>query len=216
MLLPPKHINSFKEYPLLHIADRNFQIRSIKDNNKVKNDIQEYLLNEGDGLFIPKYWIHQIETDSESMSLVITYLESENSVENCPWAPQIQKDFDIEESLAGVDRGIQINKNTTNEGTYYYEIGKEIDYYLYMIDGMNTVFKWNKNWFYYNKYPDDMLIHYNNLLALVKYIFVEYLQQNNNSVLGLNLDIDNIFYQHSLSYEIFIKNNEEDIVIPRY
>ena len=115
MLLPPKHINSFKEYPLLHIANRNFQIRSIKDNNKVKDDIQEYLLNEGDGLFIPKYWIHQIETDSESMSLVITYLESEDY----PCEPQIQKDFDIEESLTGVDRGIQINKNTTNEGTYH-------------------------------------------------------------------------------------------------
>ena len=180
LLLPPKHIHSFREYPLLHIANRNFQIRSIKDNNSAKDDIQEYLLNEGDGLFIPKYWIHQIETDSESISLVTTYVESDNS---------------------------------TLESTHFYEIGKEIDYYLYNIDGMNSIFKWNKHWFYHNKYPDDMLIHYNNLSSLIKHIFVEYL---NETLFDLDLYIENIFYKHSLSYEIFIKNNKEDIVIPRY
>lgn len=72
LLLEPNFIKNFKEYPLLHPANRNFQIKSICENNKITNNIKEFNLNEGDCLFIPKYWIHEISTEDESMSLVFT------------------------------------------------------------------------------------------------------------------------------------------------
>ena len=173
-LLPPDCIKYFKEYPLLHPANRNFQIKSIFDNTNIHNQVQEFILNEGDGLYIPKYWIHQIETNDLSMSLVITY----NVVNN--------------ENL--YDKDIKLSNITKN-----------IDYYLYNIDGMNTVFKWNKSWFYNHKPPSDMLNIYDE--------FINMIPQND---IPDKIEIDNIFYNHSLSYEIFFEYNENDIRIPRY
>ena len=72
LLLEPKFIKDFNEYPLLHPANRNFQIKSVYDNDKIREHIKEFYLKEGDCLFIPKYWIHEISTNSESMSLVLT------------------------------------------------------------------------------------------------------------------------------------------------
>ena len=57
-------------------------------------------------------------------------------------------------------------------------------------------------------------IHYNNLSEMIKVSYINYLNQNDDSL--IEFDLENIFYQHSLSYEIFIKDNKEDVTIPRY
>ena len=172
LLLEPTFIKNFDEYPLLHPANRNLQIKSICDDNKIINNIKEFNLTEGDCLFIPKYWIHEISTEDESMSLVFTL------------------------------------NNKDIEKIFYYEIGKEIDFSLFQLGGMELVFEWNKLWLCYNS-SDFTLSEknkniYNTITDYLIYKFPNNIDHTN---------IKEVFHKHSKSYRIFFDNN---INIPNY
>lgn len=73
-LLEPKYLLDFYQYPCIHPCLRNIKIKNLNNNESIKKHIKTYILEEGDSLYIPKYWIHFIENinNSESISLTLT------------------------------------------------------------------------------------------------------------------------------------------------
>lgn len=110
LLLEPRFIKNFKEYPLLHPANRNFQNKSIRDDNSVKEYIKEYDLNEGDALYIPKFWIHEIESENESISLVLTYKDLNDGKINFKYEFDKEIDYNLYQ-IGGMDCIFNWNKS---------------------------------------------------------------------------------------------------------
>jgi len=129
-LLSPEYIKHFDEFPLLHPADRNLQTKSIFDNDVVKPHIKEYMLIEGDSIYIPQYWIHEISTPSESSSLVLSFND-----------------------IIHTDDIYSVEKQRSN-------LKKSIIKHIFDYGGMDSVMKWNHNLIYNNCIPVDMTYLY--------------------------------------------------------
>lgn len=140
LLLPSQYIFEFNLYPTTHIAERNLLINDIRSNNKISKYIQEFILNEGDILLIPKFWIHQIETESESLSLTIS-----------------EKSIPLNESLKIINNLEFIDLNNKPESVYIYilQLWDFIDREIIKLLGIDTLKDYHTKWLN-NYYPNNL------------------------------------------------------------
>ena len=181
-LLPSKYIFRFCLYPTTHVAERNIMIDDIRLVDGVRENILEFTLNEGDTLLIPKYWIHQIETDSESLSLTLSeksVLLNESSLQT------IAKKLEVLDLLDDSD----------DKNIFILQLRDMIDIYITKCLGIDTLKDFHIKWL--REYYPDNLSTDNHILQLYNSILTSYpiLQKLYYP------DVNRFFIEHTSNYK---------------